>query len=395
MKCLFILIYISSVKQGINDLNTATRWALTEAGKHLMKDPASIKPVGVINRYILYVTPLPVPSLKNLFRSVYYDFSTPLFVGVHLLNPSGSFYICQFCGQDIQLIPTENYRIDKIENFRTLLPQVSSSKWRLEFDPIRFPFVDLDKVGQMNPFRLPKNDPNVNFNFHLVYQLLGESNSTIDRHCSIKYMNTLCGPFVPFNFRHLPQISMDQGMEKMSLYGFDAKLILSKMVAFQFLTCYVVKQINFHFYIKPFQMELWVALILSVFVMAFLLQLWIKIWLKTRLSFSPYFFVLSTIVDDAYPVSRNISRHFQFRIVCGVWLLGTVVLTNGYLGLAITGLTSPIPFQSVETFQNLTEGTNCNPYTSCDRFRWRDLYNSRKPFDPSKGFRYVKICTYF
>jgi hypothetical protein len=73
------------------------------------------------------------------------------------------------------------------------------------------------------------------------------------------------------------------------------------------------------------------------------------------LKFSPYMFILSTITDDNCAMPGGLAREPVIRIALGPWFLMTVVMVNAYIGLVITGLTSPLPTESVDSFSKLTK----------------------------------------
>jgi hypothetical protein len=133
-------------------------------------------------------------------------------------------------------------------------------------------------------------------------------------------------------------------------------LIVIGMEGQKFLTCYYRRTVSFRFYMEPFQRDLWITLAFTSFMMAFLLHFYILKFHKSKmLKFSPYLFILSTITDDNCAMPGGLAREPVIRIALGPWFLMTVVLVNAYVGLVITGLTSPLPKESVDSFSNLTK----------------------------------------
>jgi hypothetical protein len=123
-----------------------------------------------------------------------------------------------------------------------------------------------------------------------------------------------------------------------------------------FLTCYHEQTVSFRFYMNPFQRDLWITLAFTAFGMAVLLHIYIMRVHKSKLlKFSPYMFILSTITDDNCAMPGSLAREPVIRIALGPWFLMTVVLVNAYVGLVITGLTSPLPKESVDSFSKLTQ----------------------------------------
>jgi len=84
-------------------------------------------------------------------------------------------------------------------------------------------------------------------------------------------------------------------------------------------------------------------------------------------------FVLSTITDDSYGMPAELKRSWKIRFLFGPSFLTSVVLVNGYLGLAISSFTTPFKLNSIGFFQNLTH----NHYTQVDIDRdqlWSKAY---------------------
>jgi hypothetical protein len=140
----------------------------------------------------------------------------------------------------------------------------------------------------------------------------------------------------------------------------------------KFLTCYHEQMISFRFYLAPFERDLWIVLAFSTLLIAVLLHIFIVKFHKSKmLKFSPYMFILSTITDDNCAMPGGLAREPVIRIALGPWFLMTVVMVNAYVGLVITGLTSPLPTESVDSFSKLTK-MHFNPEQIA-----RDLISSR------------------
>jgi hypothetical protein len=124
----------------------------------------------------------------------------------------------------------------------------------------------------------------------------------------------------------------------------------------KFLTCYHEETISFRFYLAPFERDLWIVSAFSTLLIAVLLHIFIVKFHKSKmLKFSPYMFILSTITDDNCAMPGGLAREPVIRIALGPWFLMTVAMVNAYIGLVITGLTSPLPTESVDSFSQLTK----------------------------------------
>lgn len=88
-------------------------------------------------------------------------------------------------------------------------------------------------------------------------------------------------------------------------------------------------------------------------------------------SFSPWMYVLGPLLEDGVPFPLSLEGKGVYRTIFGGWILSCVLLTNFYNGLMITGLNSPLPSTTPETFKELV----------CD---WREV---KRPFAHYKKMR--------
>lgn len=65
--------------------------------------------------------------------------------------------------------------------------------------------------------------------------------------------------------------------------------------------------------------------------------------------------VISILLEKPTDISRQIGYFSSFKFLIGFWLLLVPILTNGYVGLSITTISSPLEAKSVTTFNQLTK----------------------------------------
>ncbi|OXA46150.1 hypothetical protein Fcan01_19030 [Folsomia candida] len=139
------------------------------------------------------------------------------------------------------------------------------------------------------------------------------------------------------------------GLEYIAYHHVDSTTVHLKFLGFQFLTCYSESYLSFRFYVDPFQPDLWTALGICLFVITAIVWAYVRFAKVKIVSFPPWLFVLSTLLEEAHPVPMKIDKLIIFRYVFGIWSLMSVILTNCYNGLMISKLNYVIP----ETFADL------------------------------------------
>jgi len=161
----------------------------------------------------------------------------------------------------------------------------------------------------------------------------------------------------PSGFQHTTRTSffeVDFEYSTQHLYRPETFIVTSSE-ALIFLTCFNIENISFHIYVVSFKRNLWITL--GIFILAFsvTIHFYLKFGANTRKNtFSPYFLMLSTLVEHSYWIPEIIMKRHTFRIAVGIWLLLVATITTGYKGASISQLTSPLPRKSITNFDNLT-----------------------------------------
>ncbi|OXA49346.1 hypothetical protein Fcan01_15874 [Folsomia candida] len=143
-------------------------------------------------------------------------------------------------------------------------------------------------------------------------------------------------------------------------YDLNNHILPVEAASFRFLTCYSETELSFEFYVKPFQWQVWVSILLSILIIAGFL----KVHDSLRTSFSAFFNVIGVLLEEAYSAPSTLWKSEPFRIVLISWLLMCIVLTNAYMGVAITDLSSPLKSKSLSTFSDL-KTTTCQSICRC------------------------------
>jgi hypothetical protein len=342
--------------------------------------------------YIVFFTPLTKSQWMQMLHSDKDVLTSCPKTGLRFFpTPSKKtegYFHCSFCTESTPLlVPMSKEDQSNILRFNDFSLRNQYKLWKVseEIDSLTHDFFTNEEksklLAQTREFDSPRlfrlhgllKDPTStkrSLDLMILHKLTGKLNATI----------VLCrfGESVINEFCDRP--SLDQSMRRSSIYmSYNKKLTLTDFTdtdvvkglmktlrsstvvlgihGYKFLTCYHVPSITFRFYVDPFQPELWITFAFTSLVIAVLLHIFVLKYHKSEIlhAFHPYFFMLSTITDDSCGMPSTLARQTVVRIGLGPWFLMTVVLVNAYLGLVITGLTSPFPLESVKSFADLTK----------------------------------------
>lgn len=135
----------------------------------------------------------------------------------------------------------------------------------------------------------------------------------------------------------------------------DLTLIQTNFEGYKFLTCYAEPYITLDFYITPFQLDLWLVLGTTIGIIIALTTLCQRFFsLLEQKRFSAWMYILASLFDESGFIPTRIERHTFFRISLGIWSIMSVILTNGYNGIMISGLNAPRRLFHPVSFNELT-----------------------------------------
>jgi hypothetical protein len=388
--------------------------------------------------YIMFFTRLSESQWLKLLESDKKLFSYYPRTGLRFINVSSSvlkgnskaYFQCSFCPDNIPLLtPMQKTEQGDIDLFSGFAKELQYKVWKVG-----------DRINSLS-HKWFSNESNVNFLMkgrtfdspRFLRSLLRDpsnTKNTLDllllKMLAVKHNATviLCPFDVALNI-FCDQPTFDQFMRRSPIFlsnnnklQFPGNSEISNLLRTQessivaigvegqkFLTCYHEEMISFRFYVDPFFANLWVTLALTSFLIAVLLHVFIVKFHKSMVgTFSPYFFIISTITDDNSGMPRELGREPVIRIGLGPWFLMTVVIVNAYVGLVITGLTSPLPLVSVDSFGELTK-MHFNPEQIARNLIWsRNMHadfdttivmegeklfdiNRTREFDPDLDFK--------
>jgi hypothetical protein len=388
--------------------------------------------------YIMFFTRLRESQWLKLLESDKKLFSYCPRTGLRFFNVSSSvlkgnskaYFQCSFCPVNIPLLtPMQKAEQRDIDLFSGFAKKLQYKVWKVG-----------DEINNLS-HKWFSNESNINFLMkgrtfdspRFLRSLLRDPSNTKNtlellllKMLAVKHNATviLCPFDVALNIL-CDQPTFDQFMRRSPIFlsnnkqlQFPANNEISKLLRTQessivaigvegqkFLTCYHEERISFRFYVDPFSANLWVTLVLTSLLMAVLLHIFIVKFQKSKVgTFSPYFFIISTITDDNSGMPRELGREPVIRIGLGPWFLMTVVIVNAYVGLVITGLTSPLPLVSVDSFGELTK-MHFNPEQIARNLIWsRNMHvdvdttkvmeeeklfdiNRTREFDPDVDFK--------
>ncbi|OXA42354.1 hypothetical protein Fcan01_22950 [Folsomia candida] len=126
---------------------------------------------------------------------------------------------------------------------------------------------------------------------------------------------------------------------------------------YKFLTCHTSTFLTFEFYLTPFQLDLWICLLICLTVVVSCLTLYTR-YCDTGTSdgirwISPWLNVLSTLFEEPASVPSILEKRAFYRLVFGSWALMAVFKTNCYNGIMITNLNAPLPGIKIEEWNDI------------------------------------------
>ncbi|OXA49341.1 hypothetical protein Fcan01_15871 [Folsomia candida] len=124
------------------------------------------------------------------------------------------------------------------------------------------------------------------------------------------------------------------------------------------MTCYSRDELSFKAFLTPFEVEVWLTLVLIVqtIVAVFAAILITKLQWKCLKSISfAQLVVISMVLEKPTDLKPRIRKISEFRILFGFWMLLLQIFTNGYIGLSVTSISAPLESKSVTRFEQLTK----------------------------------------
>lgn len=204
---------------------------------------------------------------------------------------------------------------DKIENLVQTFTELSTppkywvfraNDFELERDSFT---LNINLINAINPF----NPFNRSLNYtveHLAQAVFHKANATFIVRSGLK-----------------PRFGK-VSLQEIKRYHYYLTVLTLKFVGFQFLTCYYEPYLSFRFYADPFQPDLWIGLLICICVITIIVSTYVHYSKLENVTFSPWLYVLSSLVEESYTVPTAIDKFAIFRYIFGLWSLMSVVLTN-------------------------------------------------------------------
>jgi hypothetical protein len=122
----------------------------------------------------------------------------------------------------------------------------------------------------------------------------------------------------------------------------------------RFLSCFSKPKLTFSMYVSPFRKEVWILIGACCSLIAVLTSVYNK-KLKLSKSFSPFFFFVSTLVEEPYSVPTFLWNNRFFKTLTLTWLLTAIIFTNLYVGLMISDVTTPLQGDILSDFDQVLD----------------------------------------
>jgi len=128
-----------------------------------------------------------------------------------------------------------------------------------------------------------------------------------------------------------------------------------------FITCHTYQPyIDFRIYITPFSLGVWIAIGISLVVLACALFAYGKLKGCPLETTSCFLYFVSFLAEEPAFIPSKIENQYTFNIFNYPWTLLAVILTTSYSGCLINQLNSPLAGDKVQTINEILETTNQN-----------------------------------
>ncbi|OXA36907.1 hypothetical protein Fcan01_28337 [Folsomia candida] len=240
---------------------------------------------------------------------------------------------------------------------------------------------------------------------YIILEFLKSNKNLTFRNCLFHYRkmyNTHCeGYGYPF-LSELTKRGDDTRLSDSS-YSWEEMLFFNTP-GFNFITCWSQTPFRFQILLSPYQIECWIAVCMTTLILTLLFRLYVKMFHPIlKGPFTAQLILIASLFEKSVPWPNTLLHPTSFRISIGLVSLVSIVLTQGYIGVLITSLSSPFPPIRITHFDNLTTFV-CNlgckgvsTSNTCPRNIWNDsnglikkLYGSRI-FDNEKDFKIFAI----
>ncbi|CAL8134408.1 unnamed protein product [Orchesella dallaii] len=274
-----------------------------------------------------------------------------------------SFYFCMYCDQQNKRIELHHSIISNHTAFHSYSLQIGvTTSWAVIYEnDLRSDI--LDDYQFKNHFRISTNNRRLVFEFAILNLLREESNMTllmVDKYTSY----------------HWPRIFPQKRLKKdfkFTITAFEQKqywhLVIVSSDAYNFLTCYNKDSLQIGYYFQPFQRDLWITLLIFLAVLSIVTHIFLIVKECNKSDFNSYFFVYSSMLEHSCHMPDYLYEIETIRIVFGLWLLVSVIFTNAYKGIAITGVTAPPHKSSIQTFSEVIDDNANESNTEPVNFR--------------------------
>lgn len=125
-----------------------------------------------------------------------------------------------------------------------------------------------------------------------------------------------------------------------------------------YLSCYAESELSFKLYTNPFQWQVWVAVVVTIFIFTALTDTFVAKKLEKKETLSSLFFYFGAFLEETSSLPSDILNATVFRIGVGPWILLSSILSNIYVSLILLGLNAPPPPTHFKTWESLIQPSN-------------------------------------
>jgi len=125
--------------------------------------------------------------------------------------------------------------------------------------------------------------------------------------------------------------------------------------SFKLFTCYKKPKVSFHMYVSPFDPMVWLLFLIHASLVWLVFHILIRSQQELTIdtSYSPFLFVLGSMIDEAYEVPKKLGRLPAFKVLILGWVLTSMLLSSCYQSILVVELNSPLKGQPLRSAHQL------------------------------------------
>jgi len=158
-------------------------------------------------------------------------------------------------------------------------------------------------------------------------------------------------PSIRFNKRNNLRLGRGLRNENNILISNDVLFVPTSSGAFNFITCFSFPGYSLYAYTYPFDCLSWILIMFCLMFLSLFVYVISDPKIKSSNNSIDWLIFYAVLLENSFQVNRNLEKQLWFRICLFTWLTMSIVLSNGYVGVGISSVTSPVSLTSISSFE--------------------------------------------